>query len=149
MLALALFAVPILVSDWRYRRIPNIYILIILYWVLMMRVVFGTRSITTIILALSVALAAVVIMRMGMGDAKLFSIIALALNLPSTWSLSLLILCISLCAIAQIIITCACTRRVPSSIPLAFAIIFGTALYLAAGRRLSLQQYAYALVNSW
>jgi len=149
MLALIFLAVPILISDWRYRRIPNIYMLLFLYWVMTMRVISGIASIKTIFLVLLIALSALLIMRIGMGDAKFFVIIALALNLANAWSLALLIICIYLSAIAQIIITSAYYLRVPSSIPLAFAIFFGTVLYLAARNSPSLRQYADALVNSW
>ena len=149
MLAFTLLAVPILISDWRYRRIPNIYMLLFLYWVMLMRVVTGIASIETIFLVLLIALSALLIMRMGMGDAKFFVITALALTLPNAGSLALLVMCIYLSAITQIIITSAYHHRVPSSIPLAFSIIFGTVLYLAARNSPSLRQYADALVNSW
>ena len=149
MLAFFFLAIPILISDWRYRRIHNIYMLLFLYWVMIMRVISGIASIKTIFFVLLIALSALLIMRIGMGDAKFFVIIALALNLPSAWSLALLIICIYLSAIAQIIIASAYYRRVPSSIPLAFAIFFGTVLYLAARNSPSLRQYSDALVNSW
>lgn len=149
MLPLIFLAVPILISDWRYRRIPNIYMLVFLYWVLVMRVVCGIASIATFLLALLIAFLGSFIMRMGMGDAKFFVIIALALNLPNPRSLAFLASCIYLSAIVQIIITSAYNRRVPKSIPLAFSIIFGTVLYLAARNSPFLRQYADALANSW
>jgi xanthine/uracil permease len=54
-----------------------------------------------------------------------------------------------LSAVLQIIVIWRSTQSIPRSIPLAFAIIFGTMLYLAAARAPSLQEYADALVNSW
>ena len=86
---------------------------------------------------------------MGVGDAKLILAISLALNLTSIADVALLFFCMYLAAVLQIIAIWGARQSTPRSIPLAFAIIFGTMLYLAAGRAPSLQQYADALVNSW
>ncbi|MDA2963448.1 MAG: prepilin peptidase [Actinomycetota bacterium] len=149
MIVVALFVLPILIADWRYRRIPNIYIIYITYWIIFMRIITGIASPITIALALAISTICVATMKMGIGDAKLLSIISLALNLSNISELLTLIICIYLAAVAQIILSSLHRRRIPASIPLAFAIFFGTGLYLAAGSSPSLQQYADALVNSW
>lgn len=149
MFALALFALPILCADWCYRRIPNIYLIFIMYWVGAMRIIFGIASLRVLSLVIAVATLGVLVLRMGIGDAKLFIIISLAINIPTIDSLVFLITCIYLGALLQITLTWGLKSVIPRSIPLAFAIFLGSALYLGASSAPSLQQYADALVNSW
>ena len=148
MFALALFALPIMCADWRYRRIPNIYLIFIMYWVGAIRIIYGIASLQVISLAIAASILGVLVLRMGIGDAKLFIVISLAINLPTIDSLVFLITCIYLGALLQIIMTWGLKSVIPRSIPMAFAIFFGSALYLAARGGPSLQQYADALVNS-
>ena len=149
MLTLALFALPIMCADWRYRRIPNIYLIFVMYWVGAERIVSGIASPRVLLLAIVASILGVLVLRMGIGDAKLLIAISLAINLPTIDSLVFLISCIYLGAILQIILTWGLKSVIPRSIPMAFAIFFGSALYLAASGEASLQQYADALVNSW
>ena len=149
MFALALFALPIMCADWRYRRIPNIYLIFIMYWVGAIRIISGIASLQVISLAIAASILGALVFRMGIGDAKLFIVLSLAINLPTIDSLVFLITCIYLGALLQIIMTWGLKSVIPRSIPMAFAIFFGSALYLAAGGGASLQQYADALVNSW
>ena len=149
MFALALFALPIMCADWRYRRIPNIYLIFIMYWVGAIRIISGIASLQVISLAITASILGSLVLRMGIGDAKLFIVTSLAINLPTIDSLVFLITCIYLGAVLQIIMTWGLKSVIPRSIPMAFAIFFGSALYLAARGGLSLQQYADALVNSW
>ena len=149
MFALALFALPIMCADWRYRRIPNIYLIFIMYWVGAIRIISGIASLQVISLAIAASILGALVFRMGIGDAKLFIVLSLAINLPTIDSLVFLITCIYLGALLQIIMTWGLKSVIPRSIPMAFAIFFGSALYLAARGGLSLQQYADALVNSW
>jgi hypothetical protein len=149
MIAVFLFAIPMLLADWKYRRIPNIYLIVIFYYVAAIRVISGIASIKLLTLCALLSVFAVVILKMGIGDAKLILTICLGLNIASTADVLILIVCIYLAAVMQIIVIWGSAQSIPHSIPLAFAIIFGTMLYLAAGRAPSLQQYADALVNSW
>ena len=149
MFALALFALPIMCADWRYRRIPNIYLIFIMYWVGAIRIISGIASLQVISLAIAASVLGALVLRIGIGDAKLFIVISLAINLPTIDSLVFLTTCIYLGALLQIIMTWGLKGVIPRSIPMAFAIFFGSALYLAARGGLSLQQYADALVNSW
>ena len=149
MFALALFALPIMCADWRYRRIPNIYLIFIMYWVGAIRIISGIASLQVISLAIAASVLGALVLRIGIGDAKLFIVISLAINLPTIDSLVFLTTCIYLGALLQIIMTWGLKSVIPRSIPMAFAIFFGSALYLAARGGLSLQQYADALVNSW
>ena len=149
MIAVFIFSIPILFADWQYRRIPNIYLLFTLYWVVTTRIIFGIASIPTFAFSVALTAFAVVILRMGTGDAKLILTICLALNVASTGDVLFLYACMYLAAVMQIIVIWGSTQSIPRSIPLAFAILFGTVLYLAATSAPSLQQYADALVNSW
>ena len=149
MFALALFALPIMCANWRYRKIPNIYLIFIMYWVGAIRIISGIASLQVISLAVAASVLGALVLRMGIGDAKLFIVISLAINLPTIDSLVFLITCIYLAAVLQIIMTRGLKSVIPRSIPMAFAIFFGSALYLAARGGPSLQQYADALVNSW
>jgi len=145
---LALFALPICISDWRYHRIPNIYLLLMLYAIAVMHFFVGTRSITVIIAATMFAIL-FSWLGMGAGDAKLFVIIALALNLASFGELLLLATSTYVATIVQLVFTWRISRRLPKKLPLALAIFLGSALYLGASTSTSLRQYADALVNSW
>jgi len=149
MFAIAVFALPIALSDWKYRRIPNIYLLFISYWITATRIVSGINSPTTIGVAILLCCLAVVLFGLGMGDAKFFTLLCLALNLSQTTQLMVLIFYIYFAATVGISITWLTTRRFPVSYPMAAPIIAGATLYLAASMWLPLQQYADALVNSW
>ena len=147
--AVFLFSIPILIADWQYRRIPNIYIVFTLYWVAILRIIFGIASIQALALCGVITAVAVVVMKMGVGDAKLIFTICLAINVASSGDVLILYFCMYLAAVVQIIAIWGFRRNIPHSIPLAFAILFGAVLYLAATRAPSLQEYADALVNSW
>ncbi|CAB4857028.1 MAG: hypothetical protein F2786_01105 [Actinobacteria bacterium] len=149
MLSIAVFALPIAIADWKYRKIPNIYLLFILYWVGMSRLFSGVRSPVTIALAILLAMTAVVFLGMGMGDAKYFILICLALNVSHATQLVILIVGIYIASAGGICISWLAGHKFPDSIPLAAPIVMGTTLYLAASSSIPLQQYADALVNSW
>jgi Flp pilus assembly protein protease CpaA len=149
MLAIALFSLPIALSDWKYRRIPNIYMLFIFYWVTTTRILSGINSPAIIGVAILLCFLAVFFFGLGMGDAKFFMLLCLALNLSQTTQLMVLIFSIYLAATIGISTTWLTTRRIPDSYPMAVPIIVGATLYLAASMWLPLQQYADALVNSW
>ena len=148
MFVLAIFAIPICISDWRYRRIPNIYLIFMLYYIFALRLFLPVKSVAVIS---GTALFAIILywIGMGAGDAKLLVITALALNLPNFGALLLLAMCLYVAAILQIILMWLYSAQLPKSIPLAFTIFSGSVLYLAADMSTSLRQYADALVNSW
>lgn len=149
MLAIAIFSIPICLADWRYRRIPNIYIIFLAYSIALERVFFGLHSISIVAWACLFAVMAWVFLRVGMGDVKLFLLAVLALNLHGISSLFVFLICIYCSALAQIALMSGINFRIPRSVPLAFAIFIGTGLYLGAKNSTNLQEYADALVNSW
>lgn len=148
MFLLALFSIPICISDWRYRRIPNIYLIFMLYIILATRLFLPLKSLPVISGAVACALL-FSMAGMGVGDAKLFVITVLALNPSNFGVFFLLVVSMYVAAILQILLMWVKSAQLPKSIPLAFAIFSGTAFYLAAGMSTSLRQYADALVNSW
>ena len=149
MLSLVFLAVPIVISDLRYRRIPNIYLILLFYCAGIERVIFGVQSWPVLALATAIAVIVVFLLEVGMGDAKLFIVLALGLNFSTLSQYMLLLACIFLIASMQILTTCIFIAKFPRSIAMAPAIIFGTTLYLAARERFPLPEYVYALVNSW
>ena len=149
MVALALFSIPICIADWRYRRIPNIYIIFLAYPILIERVLFGVHSISIVAWACLFAVMAWVFLRVGMGDIKLFLLVVLALNFDGMSSLLVFLVCIYFCSLAQIALMSGINFRIPRSVPLAYAIFIGTGLYLGVKNSTYLQEYADALVNSW
>ena len=140
MLSLVFLAVPIVISDLRYRRIPNIYLILLFYCAGIERVIFGVQSWPVLALATAIAVIVVFLLEVGMGDAKLFIVLALGLNFSTLSQFT---------ASMQILTTCIFSAKFPRSIAMAPAIIFGTTLYLAARERFPLPEYVYALVNSW
>ena len=148
MVGLILFAIPVCIADWQYRRIPNIYCALIGYGVIFERIIFGIASIPTQLTALLIAGIAL-LLRMGMGDAKLFVITVLSINLIGLAALGYLVISIYIVAITHVLLVWAYSRAIPHSIPMAFSIFMGSALYLAARSHPFLQEYADALVNSW
>jgi Flp pilus assembly protein protease CpaA len=148
MFVLAIFAIPICLSDWRTRRIPNIYLFYMLYLIFAVRLFLPVKSIMVIIVT-AVLVILLSLTGMGAGDAKLIVITVLALNLSNFASLSILAGSIYIAAVVQIILIWLYSAQIPKSIPLAVAIFCGSALYLAACSSPSLRQYADALVNSW
>lgn len=148
MFVLAIFAIPICISDWRHRRIPNIYLIFMLYLIFALRLFFPTKSIAVICCA-AACVVLLSLVGMGVGDAKLLVLAVLALNLPNFGALLLLSTSIYVAAILQVVLMWLVSAQLPKSIPLAFSIFSGWALYLAANLSTSLRQYADALVNSW
>jgi len=149
MFSLVIFSIPIAIADWKYRRIPNIYLIFITYWVGLEKFICGISSPSILCASIAVAFLAVTVLGIGMGDAKLFVLISIAVNISSPFEIVILICAIYLAASIQICITWVANQKIPRSIPMAFSLFFGGTLYLAARGAISLQEYADALVNSW
>lgn len=149
MAALALFVIPMCFTDWRYRRIPNIYLIFLAYFILVERAFFGVLSISVVAWACLIAMAGNLLLKIGMGDVKLILLSVLALNIDTLSNLLVFLSCMYVCSLAQIALMSGIKLRIPRSVPLAFAIFMGTALYLGAKNSTYLQEYADAVVNSW
>ncbi len=149
MAALALFAIPMCFADWRYRRIPNIYLIFLAYSIFIERTLFGVVSISVLAWACLIAVVANLLLKIGMGDVKLLLLAVLALDVDKISNLLVFLTCVYVCSLAQIALMLGIKLRIPQSVPLAFAIFIGTALYLGAKDTAYLQEYADALVNSW
>ncbi len=149
MFVVALFALPIAISDWCYRRIPNIYLIFMGYLLFLTRTVTGLASLKVLIVASFAVILLTLLSRMGAGDAKLLIVELVALNPANYGELLTFAICLYVGALIQITLMVLLVGSLPRSIPLAVGIFIGTALYLAANSAQFLQQYADALVNSW
>ena len=118
MLALALFSIPVCFADWRYRRIPNIYLIFLAYSIVIERIFFGVNSISVVVWACLIAVMAYLLLRMGMGDVKLFLLAVLALDIDGVSSLLVFLTCIYVCSLAQIALMSGINFRIPRSVPL-------------------------------
>jgi len=144
-----IFALPMCIADWRNRRIPNIYLIFLAYLIGLQTLFFGVKSLPVQGATILIAIFSVIFLKIGMGDAKLLVLTVLALDLGGNFELLALVACMYCASILQIMIVWMINRRIPSSIPLAFAIFIGTGLYLGTSVSTSLQEYAHAMVNSW
>jgi Flp pilus assembly protein protease CpaA len=131
LLPLAILSVPIVISDIHYRKIPNIYLLVLSYCLIPTILIHGLGELTPLILFI-VAIFGMSLLGMGMGDFKLLSLIVLFLNAqgqPSLIYFSALVLTFSLAHIFWISIK---SGSMPNSIPMAPSIFLALSLYLAS-----------------
>ena len=127
---LILFALPISIADMKEHKIPNIYLLLMLWALTPILVLFGLGDLYQLCIFLSV-ITLLHVLGMGMGDFKLLSIIGLALNATGRDQLQLFILSILLCASLHLLLYALFKRSLPDRIALAPSIFVGLSLYLA------------------
>ena len=123
-----LFLLPITVADIRNRVIPNIYLKLLTFLMLVSFIINGVPQ-SDVYLPGLLLIMAFFILKIGMGDLKLLLIITLTFNCQI---ISLLAL-VSIGAVVHIAVSTARFRSIPDSIPLAPAIFFGFVSYLAVG----------------
>jgi Flp pilus assembly protein protease CpaA len=129
-LPLLVLAIPISLADLKSFTIPNVY-LVMLSLLCAPYVFFnGLGQISTILVALFILLI-LNLLGLGMGDAKLLSIISLSLNSDGQSDLVLLAILIILSACLHVIWRTLKNQTLPRRIPLAPSIFVGLALYLA------------------
>lgn len=127
---LFLLSVPIVIADIGYRRIPNIYILVLSFCLIPTLFFCGFGKLAPLVFFL-LAIFLTSFLGMGMGDFKLLSIIGIWLNIRGSSSLgnfAALILVISATHIVWMTIK---SRCIPKSIPMAPSIFLALSLYLA------------------
>lgn len=133
----------------KYHRIPNIYLTWMFYIIAIERIFIGVTSINTFVSAGIVLLTLYGVAGIGMGDVKLVLLICLTLDFQGNFQLWVFILAIFACASTMVMVELLITGRIRREIALAPSIFMATALYLGARSTGFLQEYAYALVNSW
>jgi Flp pilus assembly protein protease CpaA len=123
-------AIPISLADLKSFTIPNVY-LVMLSLLCAPYVFFnGLGQISEILAALFILLM-LNLLGLGMGDAKLLSIVLLTLNSDGYSDLTLLAVLIILTASLHVMWRTLKNRFLPRRIPLAPSIFVGLALYLA------------------
>ena len=123
-------AIPISLADLKSFTIPNVY-LVMLSLLCAPYVFFnGLGPISVILVALFILLM-LNLLGLGMGDAKLLSIVLLTLNSHGYSDLTLLAVLIIISASLHVMWRTLKNRTLPRRIPLAPSIFVGLALYLA------------------
>lgn len=123
-------AIPISLADLKSFTIPNVY-LVMLSLLCAPYVFFNGLGQISVILAALFILLILNLLGLGMGDAKLLSIILLTLNSDGYSDLTLLAVLIILSASLHVMWRTLKNRSLPRRIPLAPTIFVGLALYLA------------------
>ena len=128
-----LFALPISIADIASRKIPNIYLQLYAYAVVILVVFRGVPDLIFILVVL-VTLLLMSAIGVGMGDCKLLGLIVLMLQLSKFQEFELLLLAIFMIALIQIVLIWLYSKVIPRTIAMAPAIFIGTTLYLATSQ---------------
>ena len=128
-----LFALPISIADIASRKIPNIYLQLYAYAVVILVVFRGVPDLIFILVVL-VTLLLMSAIGVGMGDCKLLGLIVLMLQLSRFQEFELLLLEIFMIALIQIVLIWLYSKVIPRTIAMAPAIFIGTTLYLATSQ---------------
>ena len=128
-----LFALPISIADIASRKIPNIYLQLYAYAVVILVVFRGVPDLIFILVVL-VTLLLMSAIGVGMGDCKLLGLLVLMLQLSRFAEFELLLLSIFMIALIQIVLIWLYSKVIPRTIALAPAIFIGTSLYLATSQ---------------
>ena len=128
-----LFALPISIADIASRKIPNIYLQLYAYAVVVLVVFRGVPDLIFILVVL-VTLLLMSAIGVGMGDCKLLGLIVLMLQLSRFQEFELLLLSIFMIALIQIVLIWLYSKVIPRTIAMAPAIFIGTTLYLATSQ---------------
>jgi len=131
LLPLILLSIPIVIADIGYRRIPNIYILVLSLCLLPNLVFCGFGKLTPLVFFL-LAIFLTSFLGMGMGDFKLLSIIGIWLNIRGSSSLGYFAALILAISATHIVWRTIKNRSIPKSIPMAPSIFLALSLYLAS-----------------
>ena len=123
-------AIPISLADLKSFTIPNVY-LVMLSLLCAPYVFFNGLGQISVILAALFSLLMLNVLGLGMGDAKLLSIVMLTLNSDDYSDLTLLAVLIILSASLHVMWRTLKNRSLPRRIPLAPSIFGGLLLYLA------------------
>ena len=121
-----LFLIPITVADLRKHVIPNIYLKVLLCFMLISFIGNGLPR-SDAYLPCLLMVTVFLVFKVGMGDIKLLTILILTFNCQILTVLTLM----AIAAMVHIVISTARNRTVPQSIPLAPAIFFAFTTYLA------------------
>ena len=131
LLPLILLSIPIVISDIGYRRIPNIYILVLSLCLIPTLFFCGFGKLTPLVFFLLTTFL-MSFLGMGMGDLKLQAIIGIWLNIRGRSSLGYFAALILAISAIHIVWKTIKNRSIPKSIPMAPSIFLALSLYLAS-----------------
>lgn len=129
-LPLILLSIPIVLADIGYRKIPNIYILVLSLCLIPTLIFCGFGKLTPLV-GFLLATFLMSFLGMGMGDFKLLSIIGIWLNIRRSSSLAYFAALILAISATYIVWKTIKNRCIPKSIPMAPSIFLALSLYLA------------------
>ena len=127
-----LFAIPISIADLSQRKIPNIYLQLYTYYVVLLLVVNGFPG-ALLMLMVIITLGLFFIFGVGMGDCKLLTLIVLMVEISNLQEFEQLLIAILLTSLIDIMLRWGYSKVFPRTIAMAPAIFLGTSLYLATG----------------
>lgn len=129
-LPLFLLSAPIVIADVQYRKIPNVYLGLLAFFLIPHLLIWGLGELIPL-LAFIWSAFLMSFLGMGMGDFKLLTIIGVSLNSREDSSLiSFAALLLALSA-THILWASYKSRSIPNSIPMAPSIFLALSLYLA------------------
>lgn len=129
-IAFAVLSLPISLCDLRTFKIPNIYLLVLLYCSLPAVFIYGLGDLARLFVVL-LFLILLYWMGVGMGDIKLITLISVLINLNPDSSFLDLACCVIAVSILHTGLFVVVKRAIPTRLPLAPSIFAGLFLYLA------------------
>ena len=126
-----LIAVPIIISDLHFKRIPNIYLKILAFLSLAFMILNGFGPVINLFVSV-VILIFFGFIGVGMGDVKLLALSFIIFNSQMSFSLFAYFASLLVCAFAHLLIHTIVTSHLLQRIALAPSIFLAFALYFAA-----------------
>ncbi len=125
------FSLPIIISDLATKKIPNIYLKLLVAPTSMFILISGIGPTVNLIFAI-IVLSIFIIIGVGMGDIKLLALAFMIFNSQMGFSITSYLFVLLGCAVVHICIDTIGRRRLTERIALAPSIFLAFALYLSA-----------------
>ena len=125
------FSLPIIISDLATKKIPNIYLKLLVAPTSMFILISGIGPTVNLIFAI-IVLSIFIIIGVGMGDIKLLALAFMIFNSQMGFSITSYLFVLLGCAVVHICIDTVGRRRLTERIALAPSIFLAFALYLSA-----------------
>jgi Flp pilus assembly protein protease CpaA len=125
------FSLPIIISDLATKKIPNIYLKLLVAPTSMFILISGIGPTVNLIFA-TIVLSIFILIGVGMGDVKLLALAFMIFNSQMGFSIARYLFVLLGCAVVHICIDTIGRRRLTERIALAPSIFLAFALYLSA-----------------
>ena len=125
------FSLPIIISDLATKKIPNIYLKLLVAPTSMFILISGIGPTVNLIFAI-IVLSIFILIGVGMGDIKLLALAFMIFNSQMGFSITSYLFVLLGCAVVHICIDTIGRRRLTERIALAPSIFLAFALYLLA-----------------